>query len=69
MSDEEVKIEPHFCVMQLQRDLFAYGEQYVARCRCHDDAWHIMQPKDGPYVCPVSGMKIEIAAQNVNVEH
>jgi hypothetical protein len=41
----------HACQMEAQRDVMAFREQYLVRCRCHSDSWNVWQPGDEPKSC------------------
>jgi len=47
----------HACQLERQRDVTAYSEQYLIRCRCHADSWQTWRPGDAPYACPVTGAR------------
>lgn len=49
----------HECLIEKRLDYCAYREQYMIRCRCHEDAFHIWQPGDPEYVCPKERLKKE----------
>ena len=45
----------HACIVQTDRDAFAYVTQYLLRCRCHMDSWRTWRPGDPAVRCPESG--------------
>lgn len=49
----------HACAIDAERDTFAYKEQYLVGCQCHEgNTKHIWQPGDAPFVCPTSGITV-----------
>lgn len=42
----------HECVIEQRRDVHAFRELYLARCRCHETSWHVLTPAELPYACP-----------------
>jgi hypothetical protein len=52
----------HECIVQGERDAFAYVEQYLVRCRCHMDSWKTWRPGDEPPTCPEgTALVVEVA--------
>jgi hypothetical protein len=51
-------VPEHECIVQKERDVFAYVEQFNVRCRCHMDMWQLWRPGDAPKTCPVSGVSL-----------
>lgn len=45
----------HECIVRVDRDGFAYTEQYLVQCRCHMDSYKTWRLGDTPIACPVSG--------------
>lgn len=41
----------HECQIERQKDVFAYREQYLIRCRCHQNAWVTWRPGEPEFVC------------------
>lgn len=42
----------HECIIEKQKDVMAYREQYLFRCRCHMNVWISWRPGDPEFVCP-----------------
>ena len=52
----------HECIVQSERDAFAYVEQYNVRCRCHMDSWKLWRPGEPYLTCPEgTELKVEVA--------
>lgn len=50
----------HECIIEKQKDVMAYGEQYLVHCQCHmGSEWKTWRPGDPEFVCPTEDQNIE----------
>lgn len=47
----------HDCIIEKRHDEFSVREQYLIRCRCHMETFHIWRPSDAEFVCPAETEK------------
>lgn len=59
-GDWKDKPRPHDCIINAERDRFAYGEMYLVGCQCHmGQSYKSWKPGDPAFVCPTSGVVVE----------